>query len=199
MRKVILYLIIGVLLILAAYFLSRELSPLNLEKLEELILAEEIQAGDVEKLNEEINELISRGLIMSYLSENAYVIVLCALGGIFFLFISIHLVIDKIFFKNFYENPSTFDAVRRGLFFVGAIALLLFSKLNNAEPYVMGLIIVVPILIEVVIKLYFKKPPEEKKVEEEVVEKEHEGKHISFEDAMDNLEGVAPVEEKEAL
>lgn len=199
MRKVFLYIIIGSLLLAAAYFLSKELSPFNLDKLEELVQTEEIPSGDKDALNTAINELFDRGIIISYLSENAYVIIFSALAGIFFIFVALHLVVDKIFFKNFYETPSSLVAIRRGFLFVSAIGFLIFAKLNKAEAYVIVLIIIVPILLEIVIRLSTNK----KEIEEDVVENEpvketkEDGKHISYEDAFTNLEGVSQEVSKE--
>jgi hypothetical protein len=198
LRKVLLYTIIGTLLLITAYFLSRELSPLNLDKIEELILTEEIPSGDKEALNKAINELFERGIIVSYLSENAYVIVLSGLFGIFFLFVAIHLVIDKIFFKNFYETPSSVTAIRRGFLLVLTLGFLIFAKLNKAEGYLYLLIIIVPILLEIVVRLSINKKEvvRDEALDDPIVSEQADGKHISYEDAFTNLEGVTKSEDE---
>lgn len=194
MRRVGLYLILGIIFAIISYALLQELSPFNQQKIEELIESKEIEEEDFEKLNNEIDIVIQRGLIFNYLSENAYIVAFCILLSIFCLFVSIHLVLDKIFFKNFYENASHFDALRRGFLLILSIALFIFAKLSRAETYVLILLVIVPIVIEVVIKVYFKKEAVEldKPTERVIRNESKEGKHISYEDALSDLDHVNP-------
>lgn len=194
MRRVGLYLILGIIFALISFFLLQELSPFNPLKIEELIQSEEIEEGDFIRLNNEIDNLIDRGLIVSYLSENAYIVFFCIILSILFLFISIHLIIDKLFFKNFYENASHFDAVRRALLLGISIGLLVFAKLSNAEIYVFLLLVIIPLLIEIVFKMYFQRElPLPKELPHKPLRRiEEDGKHISYEDALSDLRHIDP-------
>jgi|SRR5690606_23158868 len=199
MRRVVIYLIIGIFFGLIAYFLIHELSPFKMELLHELVESEGIAKGDFASLNSEIQNLIDRGLILSFLSENAYIVGFCILASIFFIFTAIHLVIDKVFFKNFYENPSHFDALRRGFLLVLSLALAVFAKLSRAEVYIILLIFIVAILGEVVFVMYFK---DRKRTEDNLengesnefnssdqhVGKDTSDKHISYEEFLESME-----------
>ena len=175
MRRVALYLFLGIIFSVLSFYLIQELSPFDTQKLEEIV---------------EIQNIIDRGLVFSYLSENAYIIGGSILASIFFIFISIHLFIDKLFFKNFYENASSFDAIRRGFLLILAIVFLIFSKLSKAENYVLILIVLLPFLLEFVYVFYFKKENFENTEElpEEVEENRIDGKHISYEETISELD-----------
>lgn len=195
MRRVLLYLIFGISFISLGVFLVGELSPFDSSKIEELIVSENIVSGDIESLNQRLSEIEERGLLINYLSENAYIVGGIILLGIFMLFTGIHLVVDKIFFKNFYEKPSHFDALRRALLLCLSITALAYSKLTNSDEILYILSILTPIMFEIVFKLYFKKAPqieiEEKEVQKS--EKTAKGAHISYEETISDIERFSRV------
>lgn len=195
MRRVLLYLIFGISFISLGVFLVGELSPFDSSKIEELIVSENIVSGDIESLNQRLSEIEERGLLINYLSENAYIVGGIILLGIFMLFTGIHLVVDKIFFKNFYEKPSHFDALRRALLLCISITALAYSKLTNSDEILYILSILTPIMFEIVFKLYFKKAPQIVIEEKEVQKSENtaKGAHISYEETISDIERFSRV------
>jgi hypothetical protein len=195
MRRFFLYFVLGFILILSSFFLAQNLSPFQMEKIEELIIQNDIVNEDFERLDSIVYELVRRGLILSYLSENTYIVLFCFLLGIFFVFISIHLFLDKLIFKKFYEEPSNFNAIRRAILLILSIVLFLFSKLNLSPSYVPILIVIAPFVIEAAYYLYFKKidvdDKKEDTDEQELVDNsklKRNQRHISFDDAFDDIE-----------
>jgi hypothetical protein len=155
MKKAVIILVLGIFLSILAYFLLSELSPFKQDKLQELIELNQIEEDDFDSLNIAIQEVIDRGLIFQYLSENAYIVGAIILASLFCVFTAAHLFIDRIVFRNHFERPSLVSAFRRGFILVIVIALSFYSHLSHLEWYFTPLIILSGILIEVVYKLYF--------------------------------------------
>lgn len=195
MRRVLIYLVFGITFISIGLFLAGELSPFDTSKIEELIISENIVSGDLETLNSKLSEIEERGLLLNFFSENAYIVGGIILLGIFMLFAGIHLVIDKIFFKNFYEKPSHFDALRRAFLLIISITSLAYSKITNADEILFVLSILTPIMFEIVFKLYFKKDNQIEVKEKEVVRSKNvgDGNHISYEETINDIERFSRV------
>lgn len=115
LRLVSIFLTIGIVLgFLTSYFVGN-ISPFDKNKIESLIDTMQLQEGDEDKLHAELKRLFDEGMILEYLSTNAYIGFIIFLGSVFFIFLSIHSSIDKLFFKKFFEKPTYKIAIRRGL------------------------------------------------------------------------------------
>lgn len=156
MKRFVVLLALGLFLIFIARYFFENFSPFNISQLQHLIEANNIKQGDWESLDNSILVLIEKGQILNYLSTNAYIAAGIFLTGILFIFIGLHLVIDKFFFKNFYEKASLFDAVRRGLLFVIAVFLTIYLKLYGLDLQTILLIDLFILAIEVFFFLYIK-------------------------------------------
>lgn len=115
---------------------------------QQLIVDKDIGPDDGKLLNEEIRSLIDRGLIINYLSSNAYLLAISLLASVMCFFVCIHLFIDKLFFKNFYENASIFIAMRRGLLLCISIGAIVLFNLYRVESYVLFLVPIAAVTIE---------------------------------------------------
>lgn len=156
MRKVLIFLVIGIFFAGVSVYIFQTFSPFDPVALNELIHAKEISPGDWETLNAELSVLITNGAIMSYLSSNALLGGFTILAALFCFFNVLHLGIDKLFFKNFYEPPALFDALRRGALFVIGVAAVVYMKLVLIDPYVVILVPVILIIGEIIFGVYLK-------------------------------------------
>lgn len=156
MRKGLIFLVIGIFFVGVSVYIFQTFSPFDPVALNELIHAKEISPGDWETLNAELSLLITNGAIMSYLSSNALLGGFTVLAAIFCFFNVLHLGIDKLFFKNFYEAPSLFDALRRGILFIIGVGAVIYMKLVLIDMYVIVLVPVILIIGEVIFNAYLK-------------------------------------------
>ncbi len=118
--------------------------------IQQLVIEKGIGPDDTKKLDAEIQTLIDKGLIINYLSTNAYLLAFSLLASILCFFVCIHLFFDKLFFKNFYENASLFIAIRRGLLLCLSIGAMVIFRLYRVETYVLFLVPVAALTIEAV-------------------------------------------------
>lgn len=157
MKRIIIFFFIGVFFIFISKYIFENFTPFNKDALQELITSQNIQPGQWDQLNQELLNLVQRGLILDYLSPNAYIGLGSVLVSIFSFFVSIHLIIDKIFFKDYFEPALLSDAIRRGIFLLAALILIAYTKLLHVELYIIALIPVVFIILEIFYQSYFKK------------------------------------------
>lgn len=145
LRAIIVFISVGIGFLLMTQYVFVNLNPLHQEELNNMIEREEIQNNRWELLDAEIIDLVERGLILDYVNSNAYVgfgLVGLSVGSFFG---ALHIGIDKLFFRKFYEEPSISDSVRRSLevsIFIGSAIVL---RLSAVQPLtilgVLGLII----------------------------------------------------------
>ncbi|MFS8131489.1 MAG: hypothetical protein ACMG57_05965 [Candidatus Dojkabacteria bacterium] len=150
MRQFIAFLVVGIFFALFSRYIitSPDISPLNLDMVQQLITDKGIGPDDTKQLDTEIQNLIDRGLVINYLSTNAYLLGFSLLASILCFFVCIHLFFDKLFFKNFYEDASLFIAIRRGLLLCISIGAVVIFRLYRVETYVLFLTPVAAITIE---------------------------------------------------
>lgn len=153
-RKIVIFIILGLFLMGIAYYFLINLSPFDQQKINELISEKNIQEGEYEELVNELQILVGEGRIIEYLNVNAVAASLIILIAIFFFFIAVHLFLDKLFFKKFFENPSLALAIRRGLLFVLGIGLIIYLRLRLFTIQELVLVPITLIFIEIGISLF---------------------------------------------
>lgn len=144
----------GIVLLVFARYFAYTLSPFDLEAIQEISDARKIAPGDWKELDSEISNLVERGLILEYLSENAYVGTSLFLSGVFFIFTALHLFIDKLFFKFFYEKASITLAFRRAFILCIGIFFIFYFRLKSMPSEYLLLIPVMCILLEYALSKY---------------------------------------------
>ena len=132
MRRVIIALFLSFLFIGIGLYISSNTSPFNLDSVKQIAQTDNLLNDQAFYLK--FGDYLSNGFIWDMLDVrqfNSWVVV-WSLGAIS-LFSFFHLLIDKLFFRKFYEEPSVFDAIRRGflivIIFIGAIYLRLINGL----------------------------------------------------------------------
>lgn len=156
MKRGIIFLTLGITLIALATLFFQSFSPLNLEKIQELVIQNDIQPGENDKLIDTLLDLRSTGKLVEYLNGDFYIGIFIGLIGIFLVFNTIHLTVDKLFFKNFYQKASFFDSIRRGSLFIISLFLMVMLGLSGYlfNDLLLGLVVI--LLIEVLFTLYFR-------------------------------------------
>jgi hypothetical protein len=150
MRKYLILFALCIFFFVISYYLVTTLNPFNEEQIAQLVRSENIQVS--EEFQQVVTELVDKGLIMEFLNmRNVFLlgttISLAILAGFMF----IHTVLDKLFFRKFYEQPSMILALRRGsLVCLGLISLFVY-RLFAAEWYLAVLTLSLLVIVEVVI------------------------------------------------
>lgn len=136
MGRSFVFIVVGLFFFLIAFYIFRSFSPFDSSKLEEIVNVEQIEKDDWESLNKAIEKKIDEGFVFEILSPNAYLFTGVVLAGILMIFAAVHILIDFLFFKNYYEKPSYFNAFRRGFVFVGIILSLIVFRFYKTETYI---------------------------------------------------------------
>jgi hypothetical protein len=96
------------------FYIAFKYTPYNADKLMELAGDEGVLNADV--FTDNIDDLIEYGLLIPVLDQQVFYIEI-VLSGVFVvcLVAAIHMLVDKLFYKKFYESPSVMKAFRRGI------------------------------------------------------------------------------------
>lgn len=99
------------------------------------------------------NEMKSQGLILEMVNrQNIEIVGGVAFLNLFTLLTTVHLFLDKLFFKTIAEAPNTGNAIRRSLLVSLIISTFLLLKLYNLlEWYLVVFVVVLFIFIEFVL------------------------------------------------
>lgn len=130
-------------------YATTNLSPLNFEKLAtDGKISSETTHTEAVKI---VEDLYAIGELDQYLRRDAVVLLLI---GIFFtcfgVISSLHIVIEKLFFRKFFEQPQVFLGIRRGLLFATLILLLIvFAWYGYLNFGLLVLIIATYVLAEI--------------------------------------------------
>ena len=151
MKNVLIFTILGGFFSLVLFYILKEFSPFELSKIDELIKLNSVLPGEWDKLNTLIQEQISKGLLFQYLSSVAYLAFGVGLAAILSFLTAIHLFLDKLFFRSYYENPSLYNAIRRSTFIVITIGLVVYMKLSLLETQTIVLVPVAALILELII------------------------------------------------
>lgn len=150
MRKYLVLLGLGTILLVIAGYLLWTSTPFNTEAITTLIKGESVTSDA--QLNDLLSELIAKGIIWDYLNlTNLLLIGSVLFVGIACVFSFLHLVAARLFWLKFYQQPRLIEAIRRGIEFSLFITVLILMRLYGLEFYygilVLGLVVGVEYLI----------------------------------------------------
>jgi len=114
MRRGLLSLLIAIFFGTLLLFISFNYSPFNVDGLDNIIQRYGITEED--ELLEVIQRSIELGIAWEFLDVGiltAWILIMA--GFVISFFTSIHLFIDKLFFRKFFESPKIQPAIRRGI------------------------------------------------------------------------------------
>jgi hypothetical protein len=100
-----------------------------------------------------LNDFITNGLVWSLIDTKLVIAWLAVwAGAIISAFTTMHLLIDKLFFRKFYEEPDLFMATRRGTYIALTLVGAVFLKLiNGLFWYNLASIILLFICLEILL------------------------------------------------
>ena len=135
-------------------YLVHTLNPFDTEATREIISAEKIRT--VTDFGFLVQELMSKGLVWDYINLRNFSLVVGSIAAAYVsLFTFLHLIIDKLFFRKFYQQASLGMAIRRGVLSALAILGALVSQMYGLELYVAGLWLLLMLIIELVVWKFF--------------------------------------------
>ncbi len=157
MKYSFLSLIIGLILIAGAFLLVQKgnVSPFEVPKLQEYINTNQIGENDYEEFDKAIDDLIKSGQIEKYLNTSSIVIFLITVSlGLSLFFFGVHTIIDKLFFKKFFEKPNFKVAVRRSVILTGTVIGIMVLRFYRLEWNSVVLVFPFVLIVELTI-IYF--------------------------------------------
>lgn len=128
MRKVFTTIIIGAFFLAITIYLVNNVSPWNQDLLFTYLDKFEITRG--EEFSRFVEESIKAGIILDFLDfKNIIILSVCGFLAFISLFASVHMFVDKLFYKKFYEEPDHIAALRRGSWVPIVFVILGFLRL----------------------------------------------------------------------
>lgn len=149
MKKGILSLLISVFFFLLLGFISYYYSPFEKGNIENLV--DRYGVTEETEFREIITKSINLGIAWEFINiRNMSAWILALAGSIISIFVSIHLGIDKFFFKEYYQQPNFKTAFRRGIMLFFIIFIFLTLHLLGAFVwYTVAVSITLLLLIEI--------------------------------------------------
>jgi len=162
MKSALYSLIIAIVFAGILFYLVGSLSPWNNSAVD--LAVERFGLLTNEDFKDFIAQSVREGTIINLLDvKNLIILSVVALVTITSAFSTIHFFLDKLFFKKFYEKPSVFNAVRRGILFsLLAETLVILRLLGSFELYIVVGCVILAILIELLFVMIVGKKGEEK-------------------------------------
>jgi hypothetical protein len=161
MRKIIIALFVSVLLISVGIYISVNISPFKNDTVLKVAQTDNILTN--EKFIASLTTYINNGYVWDFLNIQNFFSWLAVWSLSFIsLFSFFHLLLDKLFFRKFYEDPGVFKALRRGLFLCICLVGTVFLRLINGFVWynVLSIFILFLCIELVIINLTKKKSPE---------------------------------------
>jgi len=131
MKNALISFVLAIFFVFVLFYLIDNTSPWNIEVVNANL--EKYNVTSAEEFDVFVSDMLNLGLIWSLLDISNLVLLASALfGSIFFGFSSIHLFVDKLFFKKFYQQANLFLAFRRAFLITSAILFIFWLKLIGA-------------------------------------------------------------------
>ena len=149
MKRGILSLLISIFFFLLLGFISYYYSPFEKGGIEKLV--DRYGVTEETEFKEIVKKSINLGIAWEFINiRNMSAWILALAGSVISLFVSIHLGIDKFFFKEYYQQPDFKTALRRGimLFFI-VFTFMTLHLLGAFVWYTVAISTILLILIEV--------------------------------------------------
>jgi hypothetical protein len=156
MKQVLLTAATTIFFIFLFWTTNQTLTPWNLEEVEKAKTQFSLETA--EQFDAFVEDSIQLGLITQLMNLNNIVVWLVLLGAaVVSGFMSVHLFIDKMFFKRFFEQPDLWLAARRGVIIYLAMVSLVILRLIAALFWYNALsVVLLALLIELGITSFLK-------------------------------------------
>lgn len=146
MRKSLISLLIAIFFLVLLVFVSYNYSPFESSGLENIIQRYGITEAD--EFREVILKSVDLGVVWEFLDLRVVVAWSLALAGVVIsFFVFLHLTIDKLFFKQFFEQPDLLTALRRGVLIFFVVYMFLGLHLMGALVWYTAVIAILLLVI----------------------------------------------------
>jgi hypothetical protein len=103
-----------------------------------------------------VDELMQKGLIWDYINLRNFLLTVGSASAAYTAwFTFLHLIIDKLFFRKFYQRASMNMAIRRGVLSVLALLGFVVLQMYGLELYISGLWVVLVLIVELLTWKFF--------------------------------------------
>jgi len=160
MRRVLLFLLIGIFFLAVSVYLMYTLSPFTEDEVINLVVSEEPELAQEfrEIATERLWELKEEGILyLAAKPENVFLVAGTMLSSIFCFFVFVHLLLDKVFVSKVLK-PKLVPAIRRGILFTLAVASILVYRFFGSEWYIIVLTLAMIVLVEVFVVKMIQRP-----------------------------------------
>ncbi len=151
MKVAITVLILGIFLLGAGIYTINTINPLNTDKINALIEERGILKSQKEEFENLVQSILSGPNVLTYLSTSFTTVMLIISISCGFICGGLHLVIDKLFFKKFFEPPLYVPAVRRGVMVVIGILCYCYVKIMYLNPAFFFILLLAILIIELLV------------------------------------------------
>lgn len=148
MKKALIVLGIAAFLLGLLIYIGLTFSPYDNEKLVEI--AATVGISDPNLLTDNVEDLIDYGLVFALLDTKVfYIMIILGLAFTVTLVGGLHMLVDKLFYKKFYEEPKVWPALRRGvILFLVIFGILFFRLIGGLMLQNAALIVILGIVLE---------------------------------------------------
>jgi hypothetical protein len=154
LKKALISLIITIFSSLLFLYLINELSVWDQAYIDNYIDQYSIDTNT--EFNDFLEEARNQGVILDFLNKrNIIIIHVVGIVAATALLSTIYLIINKLFFKKYFESPDHVEAIRRSLWIPITIAFLNFLRLLGSFNMIYFIIIIIFFLLIVLIEFTF--------------------------------------------
>lgn len=181
MKKVVISTVVFVFSLILLLYLYQSISPWNTDLINDYIEKFSIDTG--REFEEFIDDSIKAGIIFDYLDiKNVLILHIFTFLTITSFISTIHMFVDKLFFKKFFEEPDVSVAIRRSIWVSIILFMFNFIRVFGVLSIFYIVIVLIVIIIIILVELSFAK-------KNTIVEKEVEGVKTKIDPVSDqNIE-----------
>ena len=142
MKKALIVLGISAFLLVLLIYIGTTFSPYDSTKLTEIAGA--VGFSDPLTLTDNVQNMIDYGLVFQLLDTKVFYIVVLLGFAFTVTFVSgLHMLVEKLFYKKFYEEPRVWPAIRRGIILYLMIFGILFFRLIGGLMWQNAILIII--------------------------------------------------------
>lgn len=156
MRRVFIFFMLSIVFFGLFSFMISNLEFMDVTKLDSF--QDEFHIQNQEDFDIVFEQIKDKGLALNYINlNNFFALIIILICLCFSTLCAIHLVVDKMFFKTFYQQPDLLPALRRGfLLSFGFCSIILLRVLAVLNIWLVISILIIIVLVEYMFMWYHK-------------------------------------------
>lgn len=155
MKKALIVLVVSAFLLGLIVYIGFNFSPYDNTKLTDIATA--VGFSDPSILTDNVDDMVAYGLVFSLIDVKVFaVMVILSFAFVVTLVGGIHMLVDKLFYKKFYEEPRIWPAVRRGvIIYLVIFGIMFFRLVGGLMLQNAALIILLGVILELLLSKFF--------------------------------------------